>query len=172
MRTILGAVSRFNWMLGEGWYGNVNIGSLSVNEPGCVGLPAHSTGSADPNYYTSTCAPHTRSAPTGDLDRPGTLSTQNALSLRVSFCVSLSVCPSLCVCLSACPFVCVSLCVFLCVSLSLSLYTWHTCFGRSRCSRRPFLGRTRADCDAAQRDTERHRETQRDTERDTERHRL
>ena len=27
---------RFNWILGEGWYMSVNIGSVSVNPPGCV----------------------------------------------------------------------------------------------------------------------------------------
>jgi hypothetical protein len=51
-------VRRFNWMLGEGWYMNCNVGGVAINPPGCVGLPLHASGYADPGYYTNPGRPH------------------------------------------------------------------------------------------------------------------
>ena len=45
-------------MLGEGWYMNANVGGVAINPPGCVGLPLHASGFADPTYYSSESRPH------------------------------------------------------------------------------------------------------------------
>ena len=51
--------SRFNWIVGEGWYMSVNIGSVSVNPPGCVGNFLHGGGFADPAHFSTPVRPHT-----------------------------------------------------------------------------------------------------------------
>ena len=50
---------RFNWILGEGWYMSVNIGSVSVNPPGCVGNFLHGGSFGDFAEFTTESRPHT-----------------------------------------------------------------------------------------------------------------
>jgi hypothetical protein len=51
--------ARFNWIVGEGWYMSVNIGSVAVNPPGCVGNFLHGGGFADPAHFSTAGRPHT-----------------------------------------------------------------------------------------------------------------
>ena len=51
-------VERFNWILGEGWYMSVNIGSISVNPPGCVGNFLHGGAFAELAEFTTPTRPH------------------------------------------------------------------------------------------------------------------
>ena len=37
---------------------NANVGGVAINPPGCVGLPLHASGFADPTYYSSESRPH------------------------------------------------------------------------------------------------------------------
>jgi hypothetical protein len=50
---------RFNWIVGEGWYMSVNIGSVTVNPPGCVGQYLHGGGFDEPARFTTAARPHT-----------------------------------------------------------------------------------------------------------------
>ena len=51
--------ARLNWILGEGWYMSVNIGSVSVNPPGCVGNYLHGGSFDDISNFTTAARPHT-----------------------------------------------------------------------------------------------------------------
>ena len=42
---------------GEGWFMNVNIGSVTVNPPGCVGQYLHGGQGFDPAYFSTTSRP-------------------------------------------------------------------------------------------------------------------
>ena len=45
-------------MVGEGWYMSVNIGSVTVNPPGCVGQYLHGGQGYDPAYFATLSRPH------------------------------------------------------------------------------------------------------------------